>query len=120
METPSAESGQPCPLDVPRFFTRKPFVITAPVEDKIQQTVRYVYLRLHLTTEELTRGCRERLEAYGIECLSNGRAFEAYGIAGVTLPPLENLEHVLEATIDAIRSDPDIVWCTREEPPCSK
>lgn len=67
------------------------------------------YIRLHLVHDSLTSEGRRRLEHVGVECLSDGSEFEAYGV----IPERPEL-------IERITLDPEIVICTLEEPPSGK
>lgn len=70
---------------------------------------RYKYARFELEHEKLSKEGEARLQALGVECLMEGRGFEAYGI-------------VIDDDIvrELLRRDPEIASVEDEEPPAGK
>ena len=70
---------------------------------------RYKYARFELQNEELSSECAARMRALGVECLMEGRAFEAYGIV---------IDDDVVRTL--LLRDPEIFAIDDEEPPSGK
>lgn len=70
---------------------------------------RYKYARFELQHERLSKECSARLQALGVECLMDGRDFEAYGI-------------VIDDDVvrELMLRDPEIFSVEDEEPPAGK
>lgn len=70
---------------------------------------RYKYARFELQGETLSSSCAARLRALGVECLMEGRAFEAYGIV---------IDDAIVRSL--LLRDPEIFAIEDEEPPAGK
>ncbi len=70
---------------------------------------RYKYARFELQNEKLSSECAARMQALGVECLMEGRAFEAYGIV---------IDDAVVRT--SLLRDPEIFSIDDEEPPSGK
>lgn len=70
---------------------------------------RYKYARFELQHEQLSAECEARMRALGVECLMEGRAFEAYGIV---------IDDAVVRTL--LLRDPEIFAIDDEEPPAGK
>lgn len=70
---------------------------------------RYKYARFELAHEKLSKEGEARLQALGVECLMEGRGYEAYGI-------------VIDDDVvrELLRRDPEIAAVEDEEPPAGK
>ncbi len=70
---------------------------------------RFKYARFELQNERISKECALRLQALGVECLTEGREYEAYGIV------IDD-----EVIRQLMLRDPEIFAVEDEEPPAGK
>ncbi|MFN8389005.1 MAG: hypothetical protein U0136_01795 [Bdellovibrionota bacterium] len=68
-----------------------------------------VYVCFHLRKERPTRACLDRLTQLGVDCVSEGPAFQVYGVVSDT-----------RAAQSLLADDPEIVHIEQTDPPSSK
>lgn len=64
------------------------------------------FVCIHLLSERLTRELADRLEFKGVECVTDGGPYKAYGIVRVTRRLIDEVEH-----------DPNVESVEFSEPP---
>ena len=69
-------------------------------------SVNPAYICIHLTSERLTRDMAERLEVEGVDCVTDGGPFLAYGIVELS-----------KRSFIEIEGDPNVDYIELGEPP---
>ncbi len=84
-------------------------IVEKPPKLKANEKSSFVYVKFGLKTYSLTKENRRKLEGIGVECLTDGAPYEAYGVVVKNKQLLFALERMA-----------NVISITEEEPSCTK